>query len=161
VGKSNAIVQGQGMIIGIDPGISGAIAFFDNFGKLISVHDFPLIKEGSHNHINAHALSLMIKRKVLIPQLAVAKVESVHSMPGQGVASTFKFGRSYGTILGVLGTLGVTVELITPQKWKKKHGLVKKDKDASRILAAELYPLAPLDRKKDHGRADAILIGLY
>lgn len=148
------------MLIGIDPGISGAIAFFDNFGELVSVHDMPLKKEGSHNHINAHVLSLMIKRKVLVPQLAVAKVESVHSMPGQGVASTFKFGRSFGTILGVLGALGIEVELVTPQRWKKKHGLVKKEKDASRILAAELFPLAPLDRKKDHGRADAILIGL-
>ena len=57
------------MHIGIDPGISGAIAFFDNFGNLVTVHDFPLKKEGTHNHINAHVLSLMIKRKVLLPQL--------------------------------------------------------------------------------------------
>ena len=82
-------------------------------------------------------------------------------MPGQGVSSMFNFGMGYGAIQGVLAGLCVPLHLVTPQKWKKHQGLIGKDKDCARTLAQQLYPEASLARKKDIGRADAILIGDY
>lgn len=149
------------IVIGVDPGISGAIAFMYWGGDLIKVIDMPLLKEGKHNHVDAAALANEIHDVIKGHELYMAQVEAVHSMPNQGVASTFKFGRSYGTILGVLGAMDVPIRHVSPQKWKKHHDLVGKEKDASRQLAISLYPEAPLSRKKDHGRADAILISLF
>lgn len=91
-------------------------------------------------------------------------IEKVHSMPGQGVASTFCFGEGYGVWLGILAALGIRHELITPQSWKKSlmDGQLK-DKDASRLVAMRLFPEAgnQLQLKKHHGRADALLIAEF
>ena len=82
-------------------------------------------------------------------------------MPGNGSVSMFKFGRSLGVIEGVVGGLGWPLEWITPQTWKKHHGLIGKDKDAARLLAIETWPehAQTFKRKRDVGRADAALIG--
>ena len=82
-------------------------------------------------------------------------------MPGQGVASMFNFGMGYGIIQGVVSALGIPYELVTPQSWKKRAGLIGKDKDNARTMAQQLYPDAPLGRKKDIGRADALLIARF
>lgn len=142
--------------IGIDPGVNGAIAFMEN-GYFLSVHDMPLIKEGSKNQVDPYALARIIRSR----KVTSANVEKVGAMPGQGVTSMFNFGRSYGVILGTLGAMNIYTNLVRPAEWKTKFDLIKKEKDASRILAQELFPLAPLSRKKDHGRADAMLIGLF
>ncbi len=142
--------------MGIDPGVSGAIAFMEN-GYFLSVHDMPLIKEGNKNQVDPYALARIIRSR----KVTSANVEKVSAMPGQGVTSMFNFGRSYGVILGTLGAMNIYTNLIRPVEWKNKFDLIKKEKDASRILAQELFPLAPLKRKKDHGRADAMLIGLF
>lgn len=147
------------MKIGIDPGITGAISVLSDTGEFVSVHDMPIMKLGKakKNQVNPVALAHLIFS--IKPTSAI--VEKVGAMPGQGVASMFNFGMGYGVIQGVLSGLGVPYELSTPQKWKKACGLIGKEKDAARLLAIELFPDASLTRKKDGGRADALLIAKF
>lgn len=147
------------MIAGIDPGISGAVAFLDN-GSLVEVVDMPVKKygtKGNKRQVDCRELASVLQ---LYP-VEVAIVESVHAMPAQGVSSSFNFGKHFGNVEGVIEGLGIALSYVTPQYWKKRAGLLKAEKDKARTLARQLYPLAPLDRKKDHGRADAILIAHY
>ena len=92
-----------------------------------------------------------------------AVVEKVSAMPGQGVSGMFRFGTSYGIVLGVLGALEIPTRLVTPGRWKADAGLLKKDKDVSRLKAIEEFPAMAgyLVRKKDVGRADAIWIARW
>lgn len=147
------------MIIGIDPGNTGAVAVLSRAGKFLRVFDTPLKEEGRGNIIDANDLLYDLE------ELYVDTVflEKVHAMPNQGVTSMFNFGQGYGIIKGVLGCLGYDYTLVTPQAWKKHHGLLKTDKDAARLKAIELFPEAEqyLQRKKDIGRADALLIAAY
>lgn len=89
-------------------------------------------------------------------------IEKVGSMPKQGVSSTFKFGRSYGEIIGVVAAHKLRMDFVPPGVWKRTFGL-SKDKDASRLKAMELFPQLRdrLTRKKDHNRAEALLIAEY
>jgi crossover junction endodeoxyribonuclease RuvC len=147
------------MKIGIDPGLSGAIAFLDDNLELIKVVDMPImmIRKGK-NQVNAAALAGLLKG---LPVSAVAYLEQVSAMPGQGVSGMFSFGTSYGIVQGVLAALGIPVVLVRPQAWKARAGLKGSEKDMARTLAIRLYPAAELSRKKDIGRADAILIARY
>ena len=145
--------------VGIDPGVSGAIATLDQSGA-IEVHDMPVAIVGKARK----------RREVLEGQLAdilrrypgaVCWIEQVGAMPGQGVSSMFLFGACYGICRGVAAGLGLRVELVTPQAWKRYHGLLGTDKDAARAVASRLFPGASLARMKDGGRADALLIAEY
>jgi crossover junction endodeoxyribonuclease RuvC len=140
--------------MGIDPGASGAIAFyFPEFPTKVSVVDFSLVD----GEINCSALADLIKGHD--PQLVV--IEQVHSMPKQGVASTFKFGVAYGMARGVVASLMVPQVYVTPGKWKKFYGL-SAEKEKSRELAIQTWPASDaFRRKKDHGRAEAALLALY
>ena len=91
-----------------------------------------------------------------------AAIERVNSMPGQGVASSFTFGKGFGIWLGILASFSVSVDLVHPTRWKKAmlDGMGK-EKDAARIRAKELFPSADLSLRKHHGRADALLIAEY
>ena len=82
-------------------------------------------------------------------------------MPKQGVSSTFKLAQHYGELRGVLAALGIPFIDVRPVDWKRHYRLTRKDKDASRALAQERWPSAPLGRKKDHGRAEAMLLAQY
>lgn len=84
-------------------------------------------------------------------------IESVHSMPGQGVSSSFKFGIAFGMAIAIMERINCPWMLVTPQKWKKELGLTS-DKDLSLNMARELWPEAPLARKMDNGRAEALLM---
>ena len=91
-------------------------------------------------------------------------LEKVHSMPGQGVRSMFSMGEGYGIWKGIITALGYPLHLITPQEWKKEMmGGMGKEKDASRLKAMQLFPKIAdqLQLKKDHGKADALLIAEY
>jgi crossover junction endodeoxyribonuclease RuvC len=144
-------------IIGIDPGTSGAYSVLDQ--KTLDLIEWGEIPTGIIGEktkiIDANAL-----REILEPfsERSVAVVEKVSAMPGQGVVSMFSFGRSLGTIEGILAGLKIPVLYITPQKWKKEQGLISKNKDASRILVNQMYPKTPFRLKKDNGITDAILI---
>lgn len=142
-------------ICGIDPGLSGALAFiFQNEPNRVAIEDMPI----ADGDVCAPLLSDIIRK--YRPSYAV--IEFVSSMPGQGVASTFKFGKSYGQALGVLGAHNVPLHYVTPRKWKQRFNLTA-EKDESRAKALQLFPAcaASFARKKDHNRADAALIAKY
>lgn len=153
------------MKIGIDPGNTGAIALLHDNGDFIEVADMPLMALGKKNQVNAVELANIIGGYLFMAgsdgHRLMAIVEKVHSMPKQGVSSSFNFGMGYGVIQGVLAALNIPMTLVSPQKWKKHHNLIGKEKDVARTLAQQLYPTASLARKKDIGRADAILIARY
>ena len=145
--------------IGIDPGVSGAIAFL-NDDSLEGVFDMPVMAlSGKKQQVNAPKLAEIIGTGS--PRANEAYVEQVHSMPGQGVSGMFNFGVSYGVIQGVLAALQIPMVLVSPAVWKRRAGLTGKPKDAARTLAQQLYPAAPLGQKKDVGRADSILIARF
>jgi len=111
------------IMIGIDPGQTGAIAAIQN-GKVIALYDMPTMPRihGKGQQVDGYALSMMLL-DLQGPKMAF--VEAVHAMPGQGVASSFRFGESLGVVFGVLGALSLPVRMITPQIWKKRFGLIK------------------------------------
>lgn len=151
-------------IIGLDPGISGAVATISATGDFIDVFDMPTVmanKTGNRQMVNAYELAKLIRTRL---QEAsgdiVAITEGVNAMPEQGVASVFAFGKSYGILLGVLAALGISLHVVSPAKWKGFYAL-SRDKDASRELAQRMWPAAPLALKKHHGRAEALLLCRY
>ena len=150
------------MYLGIDPGLSGALALVDG-EKMIRIWDMPVSVKthGKGNEVNAYLLSDNIIEALEISEgMLTARVEQVSAMPGQGVSSMFSFGVSFGVISGVIGALGINKQMVRPAAWKRAIGLTGRDKDAARTLAIQLYPEAAqlLARKKDVGRADALLI---
>jgi crossover junction endodeoxyribonuclease RuvC len=150
-------MTGDHIIVGVDPGKTGAIALLDPHGRLIDAYDMPVVD----GRVSAPLLAGYEGWRST-PERFVAVIEDVHAMPGQGVTSMFSFGRSLGVAEAVFGTLGVRVEYVSPQRWKKALGLGR-DKDDSRMQAIEHWP-AEADlfaRKKDNGRAEAALIALW
>jgi hypothetical protein len=143
------------IIMGIDPGISGAVAFyFPMVPSRISVDDVPV----AGGEINGYELARLIK--IHRPTLAV--VEKVGAMPGNGGVSMFNFGRAYGDVRGVISALDIPMHFVTPQKWKKHFGLTS-DKEQSRLRAIRTFPAVAdsFKLKKHDGRAEAALLALY
>ncbi|GAB1407683.1 hypothetical protein MASR1M8_16020 [Thermomonas brevis] len=152
------------LTFGIDPGLSGAIAVLTD-GKLADVFDMPTVGRGKAGRqtVNAPALAARLREHLAShPGADVqAVVEDVAARPGQGVTSMFRFGHSCGAVDGVLGALRIPMTKAAAQRWKRHHALLGSEKDASRGKAIDLYPEAPLSRKRDHGRADAILLARW
>jgi crossover junction endodeoxyribonuclease RuvC len=152
------------IIIGIDPGISGAISIIEN-KKILEVYDTPTMIEGKKNkkQINGAQVTNIIKERIKGEKEVIVVVEHVNAMPGQGVTSMFNFGQSFGVIKGICAALNLPIYFVRPTKWKKYFNLIKTNKDASRTKVIEAYPEISnkLHRKKDSNRADAILIALY
>jgi hypothetical protein len=142
-------------IIGIDPGISGAIAFyFPIVPDRIAAEDVPV----AAGEIDAATLS----KRILQMAPTTAIVEKVWPRPGEAAPGIFKFGRSYGTVIGILAAHNIPVHFVSPQAWKK-HFRISSDKEESRALALQLFPATSqhFSRKKDHGRAEAALLALW
>jgi len=152
------------IIIGVDPGISGAISIIEN-KKIIEVYDTPTMIDGKKNkrQINGAQVTNIFKERLNGEKEVVVVVEHVNAMPGQGVTSMFNFGQSFGVIKGICAALNLPIYFVRPSKWKKHFNLIKTNKDASRTKVIEAYPeiSSKLHRKKDSNRADAILIALY
>ena len=153
-------------VIGIDPGISGAIAIFED-GKLDAVIDMPTLEVDSgktkKRHISAIGLVRILETWMLVSDgQAHIVIEKVGAMPGQGVTSMFNFGRSAGIIEGVVAALRMPHTYVTPAAWTKAVGRAA-GKDASRMRAMELFPAKAdlFKRAKDDGRADAALIAYW
>ena len=145
------------MKIGIDPGISGAIAKLNDNDSFISVEDMPVMAgTGKRKQVNAAELARLLRLDG-----GTAYLEQASAMPKQGVSSMFSFGCSYGIIQGVLAALSIPVVIVSPRSWKKRAGIIGKEKDFARTLAQRLFPRAELGRKKDIGRADALLIARF
>ncbi len=154
------------LIIGIDPGISGAICFFEN-GEVKDVIDMPSMADGKKNErqINGPQIFNEIDNKInnISKRNVCVVVEHVSAMPGQGVTSMFNFGQSFGVIKGICSALSLPIHFVRPTKWKKHFNLIKTNKDASRTKVIQVYPeiSGELSRKKDANKADAILIARY
>ena len=151
-------------IIGIDPGLSGAIAVLEN-SKVLNIFDMPVMSEGKKNkrQLNSAQLVSLIKRNIKTNEEVVVVVEQVNAMPGQGVTSIFNFGQTFGAIKGVCAALELPIFLVRPSKWKKYFELINSSKDSSRTKAIEMYPILSdqLSKKKDVNKSDAILIARF
>ena len=145
--------------IGIDPGISGAIGVVGLGSDLPSALDCPIITGKKHDY-DLRAMRDLISNWAQWDQVIVV-VERVHAMPKQGVTSSFSFGRGFGIWQGILVALGIPYHLVEPATWKRHYGLLGKDKSASRVLASRLFPSCSFARKKDDGRAEALLLADY
>lgn len=157
--------------IGIDPGLSGAVAAIS--GDEVLFFDTPVLKIGKKRQMNTKEATSILKfiraygtgnkdwsdRKK--PQVLCA-LERVHAMPKQGVTSVWSFAQNYGQWLGILAALEIPHELVTPQSWKRAmmDGM-SKEKDASRQRVHQLFPEVDVRLKKHHGRADAVLLAEY
>jgi crossover junction endodeoxyribonuclease RuvC len=148
-------------VIGIDCGLSGAIACLED-GKLIAVHDMPTMvietNKKAKRQVSAHMLADIIGKI----QPNIAYVEKPASRPGQSVVAMFGFGRSLGVVEGVLAALNISVTYVAPATWTRAMGKPQ-GKDASRHRAMELYPDHQhlFKRVMDDGRAEAALIATW
>ena len=131
------------LIIGIDPGISGSICFFED-GKIIDVVEMPTMTEGKKNKRQVNGSQIyneILKRIMKIEKQNVRVIiEQVSAMPGQGVTSMFNFGQSYGILKGICSAMQLSMYFVRPAKWKKYFGLINSEKDASRTKAIEMFP---------------------
>ncbi len=123
------------LIIGIDPGISGAICFFEN-GEIRDIIDMPVMAEGKKNkrQINGSQLynEIAARIKNFSKKDIFVVVEQVSAMPGQGVTSMFNFGQSFGVIKGICSAMQLPIYFVRPAQWNKYFNLLKTEKDASR-----------------------------
>ena len=154
------------LIIGIDPGISGSICFFDN-GKILDVIEMPIMTDGKKNkkQVNGSQVYNEITKRIKQfekNQIRVV-IEHVSAMPGQGVTSMFNFGQSFGILKGICSAMRLPMYFVRPTKWKKYFGLINSEKDASRTRVIEMFPYfsSQLSKKKDSNKADAILIASF
>jgi crossover junction endodeoxyribonuclease RuvC len=145
--------------VGIDPGLKGGVAAIDSSGDVVLIERMPTMPGMAKGKamVDGVALADLLNGCKMSPSLFVGAVELVGAMPKQGVTSSFSFGTGYGIVLGVLSALGVGYVTVPPAKWKKHHGLLKKDKNASIGLATRLWPRARIGKGAD-GIAEALLI---
>ena len=154
------------LVIGIDPGISGSICFFED-GKILDVVEMPTMPEGKKNkkQVNGSQIFNEISERITNIDRKDVKViiEQVSAMPGQGVTSMFNFGQSFGMLKGICSAMQLPMYFVRPAKWKKYFGLINSEKDASRTRAIEMFPYfsSQLSKKKDSNKADAILIASF
>jgi hypothetical protein len=149
--------------IGIDPGLGGAVAIID--GLNVKLFDTPTALTGKgtkRDYLIANMTPLLESAAKYQP---FCVLEAVHSMPKQGVASSFSFGRGLGIWEGILSAYGIPYAKVAPQTWKKAMlgDMPRDNKDSSRIAATRLFPNASdmLARKKDDGRAESLLMAEY
>tara|TARA_A100001388_G_C28766816_1_gene501259 strand:- start:60 stop:554 length:495 start_codon:yes stop_codon:yes gene_type:complete len=154
------------LIIGIDPGVSGSICFFED-GKILDVIEMPTMTDGkkSKKQVNGSQIYNEILKKVANTEKNNVRViiEQVSAMPGQGVTSMFNFGQSFGILKGICAAMQLPMFFVRPAKWKKYFGLINSQKDASRTRVIEMFPYysSQLSKKKDSNKADAILIASF
>ena len=154
------------LIIGIDPGIKGAICILKD-GKILDVFDMPIMPVGKKNksQVNGSQIYNEIQKAIIDEDKKDIKVviEQVSAMPGQGVTSMFNFGQSFGILKGICSAMHLPVYYVRPAKWKKYFNLINSEKDASRTRAIEIFPYfsSQLSKKKDNNKADAILIASF
>ena len=152
------------IIIGIDPGVSGAICVLKE-GKILEVYERPTMIDGKKNkrQVNGAEVTNIFLKELNNKYKAKVVVEHVTAMPGQGVTSMFNFGQSFGVLKGICAALKLPIYFVRPVKWKKHFNLIKTNKDASRTKVIEIFPYisSKISRKKDSNKADSILIAKY
>jgi crossover junction endodeoxyribonuclease RuvC len=142
------------VIIGIDPGMTGALAVLDR-GQLVAIMPMPTTAGQVSGMEIAAILESYEPTRVCI--------EDVHAMPQNGSISSFKLGYNFGVVMGVINAAHIPIMRVTPHRWKKSYNLIGKDKSASRALAMELYPAHAhaFRLRKDDGKAEATLIARW
>ena len=152
------------IIIGIDPGISGAVCILTN-GKITEIYEMPTMIDGKKNkkQVNGAEITNIINKEIENEKDVKVVIEHVSAMPGQGVTSMFNFGQSFGVLKGICAALKLPVHFIRPVKWKKHFNLINSEKDASRTKVIEAFPYisSKISKKKDANKADAILIARF
>ena len=152
------------IIIGIDPGVSGAICILNN-GIIVNIHEMPTMIDGKKNkkQVNGAEVVNIFLDEIKNEKDVKVVIEHVNAMPGQGVTSMFNFGQSFGVLKGICSALRLPINFVRPAKWKKHYNLIGTNKDASRTKAIELFPniSSKMSRKKDSNKADAVLIAKY
>ena len=150
-------------VLGIDIGASGALALVSEAGELLDMADMPVLADGpaGRRTVNAALLSDIVRRW----RPARAWVEHVGARPGEGAVGAFAFGRSAGTVAGVLAALGVPAATIAPASWKRAVGVPPGREGAKSLARSEAVRRWParaalFARVKDHGRAEAALIAV-
>ena len=149
-------------VVGIDPGLAGAVAVLTSDGTLEALYDVPTLtvrtSRGLRQEYDVPGLVALLA-PYTGPQTQVV-IEAAQAMPGQGTRSMFTIGYGYGLWIGVLSALQLPYTPVRPVQWKRAYRLGQ-DKETSRQRAQQLFPGADLRRKKDHGRAEALLLALY
>lgn len=153
----------KNIILGIDPGITGAFCAYDFLEKkIVFCRDMPTQKSpvDGKNHINAKELGLWIDS--VAHQTLFAVVEEPNSLPNQGVVSTFRFGYACGMVAGTLGALQIDTLFFKPSVWKMQMAL-SESKELSRQRAIALFPqnLKLFENRKDDGKAEALLLSVF
>ena len=141
--------------VGIDPGKKGAMAIIGHSNATGETYMCKIIPYDPQEYIKA------LKQY----NGATVCIEQVHSISKQGIASSFTFGVMYGWLLGMLDTIGVSYQAVSPQKWKKEYGL-NSDKAKSIEVCHRLFPNVSLKRterckKDDDGFAESLLLAEY
>lgn len=163
----------QGLVIGVDPGLSGAIAFLDTGSGDLTVFDMPTEmipgivrrktgpKRGLARRIDLYGLARIIDERAA--EVSGAAIEQVNSMPGQGIATTMKLGFNFGAAAATVAASFIPITFVRPHDWKKEFSLKSGEKTASRICAARLFPryAGLFGFAKDDGRAEAALLALW
>jgi len=141
-------------VVGIDPGQKGGLAYLVD-GDLVEYERMPVLKEKNKRSLDKVELVAWFKNL----DIDVCVIERVHSMPKQGVASTFKFGFMAGQLDGIVTALNIRLEYVTPQFWKKA---VLRGTDKSKLAALTYvqnrYGISL--KKNEEGSAEAICIAL-
>ena len=152
------------IIIGIDPGVSGAICILTD-GMITEIYEMPTMIDGKKNkkQVNGAEVTNIINKELVNEKDINVVIEHVSAMPGQGVTSMFNFGQSFGVLKGICAALKLPVHFIRPVKWKKHFNLINTEKDASRTKVIEVFPYisSKISKKKDANKADAILIARF
>lgn len=144
--------MGDRLILGVDPGKTGAYACLTTDGQLLWIEDAP----------DPHTPHMVGSILDLEPGVTYAVVERAQAMKGQGITSTSQYLRGYGWIEMGLADRRIPYETVPPGTWKKALGLTGKPKAASLAMAQQLWPTwEEFTHAKDHGRAEAALIGLW
>lgn len=148
-------------LIGIDPGIGGAIVILQSRAAPVPIEwcRMPTLKVGKSSRVDCAAVARFLQDY----DTGQAYIEQVHAMTGQGATSMFTFGHAAGAVEGVVAALMIPVTLVTPQHWKKAAGLIGADKDAARSRAIRAWPRWDALGKKGEGQAlaDAALIARF
>ncbi|GAB3054184.1 hypothetical protein [Stenotrophomonas tumulicola] len=154
----------RSLTFGVDPGLTGAVATLID-GVPGPILDMPTFDVGGWGEVDCRAVVVFIRgvRDQHPDAVVSACIEKVGARPGDGGTSAFRFGQTTGKLQAVFEVLGIPATRVVPAVWKRQFGLLKQDKDAARLLAIARFPSAAsvLTRKKDNGRADALLIALW
>ena len=150
------------MILAIDPGASGALAFFNPDDGTLEIIDTPVVEVKRGQKLKKEISPQMMSAIILAREPKIAILELVGAMPGQGVSSMFQCGRGVGMYEGALAALQIPVTYISPVGWQKAVN-ARSGKDGNRQRAAEIYPAYAhlFSRKNDDGRADAALMAWW